>query len=445
MKTTSVITAALCGLSLCTQLIFGQGSLIPPGAPAPTMKTLDQIEPRTPIGSLPYTISQPGSYYLTTSLTANPGGIGILASGVTLDLMGFELNGSGGSSAGIAVAPGLANICIRNGTVRGWRYDGVNISSANSSLQDLRVSENSGNGLVVGDGSVVRGCTASFNTGSGIVARDACSILGCVVFANQTNGISIGAAGVVRDCSAMSNRLFGVSTGRGASIQHCNAAYNNLTGIRAFAGSTVTGCSAYLNKGHGITDETDVFGAPGLSVSDCSATSNDQNGIFVTNGSAVKNCLAKGNKGNGIQACCSYGSTIPDCSVIDNQGTGVVFEARSTINGCTVSGNSFNGIDAQHDCTFAGCTVINNGVNGILVAQDGNRIDGNLVRNNSNDGIRVDAAATKNVVVRNMASGNANFQYRVPGLPGQPPAAANVVGTIVTDAANANAWANFSN
>jgi len=45
--------------------------------------------------------------------------------------------------------------------------------------------------------------------------------------------------------------------------------------------------------------------------------------------------------------------------------------------------------------------------------------------------------------VRNISSGNANFQYRVPGLPGQPPAAANVVGAIVADATTANAWANF--
>jgi hypothetical protein len=43
-----------------------QGSLTPPGAPAPAMKTLAQIEPRTPIASAPFTISAPGSYYLTT-------------------------------------------------------------------------------------------------------------------------------------------------------------------------------------------------------------------------------------------------------------------------------------------------------------------------------------------------------------------------------------------
>jgi hypothetical protein len=33
------------------------------------MKSLDQIEARTPISSAPFTISAPGSYYLTTNLT----------------------------------------------------------------------------------------------------------------------------------------------------------------------------------------------------------------------------------------------------------------------------------------------------------------------------------------------------------------------------------------
>jgi hypothetical protein len=53
--------------------VFAQGSLTSPGAPAPTMKTLAQIEPRTPISSAPFTISVPGSYYLTTNLTFSVG------------------------------------------------------------------------------------------------------------------------------------------------------------------------------------------------------------------------------------------------------------------------------------------------------------------------------------------------------------------------------------
>ena len=74
---------------------FAQGSLTPPGAPAPTMKTLQQVEPRTPISALPFTISNSGSYYLTANLTGAAGsdGITILASDVTLDLNGFTMTG----------------------------------------------------------------------------------------------------------------------------------------------------------------------------------------------------------------------------------------------------------------------------------------------------------------------------------------------------------------
>lgn len=44
---------------------YAQGELTPTSAPAPTMKTLAQIEPRIAVQSLgaapPYTITQPGS------------------------------------------------------------------------------------------------------------------------------------------------------------------------------------------------------------------------------------------------------------------------------------------------------------------------------------------------------------------------------------------------
>src|SRR5262245_25481316 len=96
MKTKSILSTAsvllLCILNSHPSTAFAQGALTPPGAPAPTMKTLAQIEPRTPISSAPFTISSPGSYYLTTNVTVSTGdAITITVNNVTLDLNGFTI------------------------------------------------------------------------------------------------------------------------------------------------------------------------------------------------------------------------------------------------------------------------------------------------------------------------------------------------------------------
>jgi len=125
---------------------LAKGALTPPDAPAPTMKSLNQIEPRTPISTLPYTISNAGSYYLTNNLTGQAGanGITITTSDVTLDLNGFTIIGVAGSSDGIFVnGINAFNITIRNGTVGNWGTDGIGASIANScQFDELRVSQN---------------------------------------------------------------------------------------------------------------------------------------------------------------------------------------------------------------------------------------------------------------------------------------------------------------
>ena len=84
----------------------GQGALTPPGAPAPTMRSLDQVYGRTDArtaltNSGAVTISQPGSYYLTTNLTVSSGSaITIATNGVTLDLNGFTIRSTEASPTG---------------------------------------------------------------------------------------------------------------------------------------------------------------------------------------------------------------------------------------------------------------------------------------------------------------------------------------------------------
>src|SRR4029079_12515180 len=136
------ITAALLWLLPFGRCLpaFAQGTLTPPGAPAPTFKTLQQVAPRTPISSAPFLITQPGSYYLTTNLTGQAGtnGITVATDNVAIDLNGFALIGVSGSQDGILVTPTPAfgnrrNVAIHDGAICNWGGDGVDVSVGDNS------------------------------------------------------------------------------------------------------------------------------------------------------------------------------------------------------------------------------------------------------------------------------------------------------------------------
>jgi hypothetical protein len=260
MKITHTIqTAGLLLSVFCFPLpAFSQGGLTPPGAPAATMKSLDQIEPRTIVNAAntpgdsgnSFIISQPGSYYLTTNLVGVSGknGIKIAANNVTLDLNGFVLLGVSGTINGIDIPGAQTNITVRNGTISGWVLNGVFSefeSSFNMVFERLNVSGNGQFGIN-SYGGVVRDCNCHNNLGTGIVCFSGI-VSGCTANNNGASGININ-CGTVSGCSAQNNGEYGIYLSPGTA-SGCFVKSNVKSGIYVYRpGSEVIGNTCIGNN-----------------------------------------------------------------------------------------------------------------------------------------------------------------------------------------------------
>ncbi|MFG0328206.1 MAG: right-handed parallel beta-helix repeat-containing protein [Phycisphaerales bacterium JB037] len=395
-------TAALIALTLLGSgvILAVAGPLDPPaGPPAPTMKTLDQVEPRTPVESLPgdatstHIISQPGSYYLTRNLQGESGkvGIRITSDNVTLDLSGFTLTGVPGSldaiNVGNLIFP-LDNIHIRNGAVVGWGFRGIDADLANNAIvENIRAMSNGEIGIRVGFGAspptgpVIRNCVAQNNALHGIQADNA----------------------VIENCVAIDNRGRGINVSSSA-VRGCVGSANDLEGIGG-SGSLVNS-STIGNRLHGVTWSGTVDA--------CRSSANIGDGFVLRPGSTISNSRASENTFAGINA--HDGVTVRDNTARDNMAQGILVASNAYITG--------------NNCD-------DNDLAGIRVEGFSNRIDSNHATNNAT-GIQV-VTIDGNLVIRNSASGNAT-NFSVPG--------GNTVGEIITATGNITAstgpWANFS-
>ncbi|MCK5850448.1 MAG: hypothetical protein KAH23_05990 [Kiritimatiellae bacterium] len=226
---------------MAAENVLAQGSLVPPneaftnGLPAATMKTLDQLEPRRPIYSLPFIIDRPGSYYLTASLEGS-NGIVIAADDVQLDFNGFSIRGLPDSGDGISVAATnhneVHNISIYNGAIIEWGEWAVNATNLfDGEVRNLKCYMNSSGGMRTGNQILIKGCAVGENGGPGIVVGDGSSISKCHVTDNEGSGIIIGIGARVSTCMTVSNEGDGMRVGSYSTVSDCLVGRNWTNGV----------------------------------------------------------------------------------------------------------------------------------------------------------------------------------------------------------------------
>ena len=309
---------------LLPALAVAQGQLTPPdGAvghdgPAPTMKTLDQHEPRRPLrpgsngvtqnANGGFTISASGSYYLEGNLTVRTGdGIVIDSGNVSLDLSGYTIFSFAGEptgadpDAGIRIAGAYTGIAIANGhiwsgtTLNGTAYAKAGFSYgvfANSTAQganritNLSVTGTHAGGIHVNGGhsSLITGCSVHTIAGHGIAGH---TVVDCVAENCGTGGINAETA-----------------TG-------CHAAASTSTGPAIYA-ITATGCTAIVYAGngdairarvaancHGIVYRNGFGMSVEKTATNCFGDSTNGTGLYAAN---ATNCFGTSTSGIGLNA-----------------------------------------------------------------------------------------------------------------------------------------------
>lgn len=408
MRVPLLLLTLTLGTGVLTQ---AQGPLQPDSGPAETMKSLDQIEPRTPIDELPYTITESGSYIVTENLNTGLNGITVEADSVTIDLQGHTLAGSGGNIGVIVFGQGVE---VRNGTIQGFETGLLLVGQSYNRFEDLAIKDNSEDGvLIIADGDEANGnvlsrLRVSGNGSDGISIQAAAGtvngnmIVNSIISDNEQAGIHLlGDAGlasgnIIRDCVVSGSGFRGVNLSSEEGGQ-CN-------------GNVVSGLNIFDNINDGLR-----IAASG---SDSEAVGN-----FVRDNQIMRNSNI-GLSVQGILGGHANGNKLLSNHIAENNSFGIYLNASGAAG--TAEGN-----------LIRDSFIVENGNDGIRLfgGTEGTRIEGNTV---AGHGTGFTIGSTSAFVFRNVSIYNtSSFSF----------SSGNLVAPIVVwsgEQTNPNAWANFS-
>lgn len=487
---------------LVAQISFGQGNLTPSGAPAPTMKTLDQVEPRIPLGSgtTNIIIETAGSYYLTGNIQ---GSISIGVDNVTLDLMGFRIEGNGDA---IDFASGTArdNIRIHNGIISAPSGNGIDFSTsetaANGVIEDLRIGSCSSYGIAVGGGFRIENCVvqgagglAGIRAGNNSIVEN-CTIMGCETGLKLSGSGAYIANNIVKGntdnydftdgnqlnlmlCEVPESIDWPCSVTFAGTLVCTNTSTNGITiasdyvtidmaghaligpGESSKSGIVIAGSTRNMTVMNGTIANWQGAYKSGLHAGAASMIKNvraytNNNGLYIGKGSVARDCVASGNLDIGIHA--NKGCALENCSASDNGDKGIYAYIGNTLHNCAANGNVNEGIHVDRENQIRNCVALENGGDGFCLYR-GNIIEHCQASFNSNsgDGAGIHATSVDNRIDGNnctyndngiLVNTNGNFIVRNTCSGNGTDynyAEGNDVGTVQTTPVGAGAWDNF--
>ncbi|MES2921215.1 MAG: right-handed parallel beta-helix repeat-containing protein [Verrucomicrobiota bacterium] len=398
---------------------LAQGPLTPPpGAPAPTMKSLSDLDakltalvakadPRTPLSQATMdaagghiTINTSGSYYLTSNLTnaTNPGWawvINITAPDVTLDLNGYTVSITGNASYAVYISAPAGGVVISNVTVRNGTLLGPKIRTAGA---------NPWNATFTGGGGFSRGiyCQKLTGTGSnhfrfeGVTARGFSNGFDL----NDSGFEQNGGRAILSRCHAIDCEGAGV-IGQFLDLADVVVSGCNTHGIRAdystlerivierCGGDGVVGGSNTL-RGVAVNNLGGTgFQLGGNSRASDIVVSNAARGVFGTL-ITLQGVSAQNNRGHGLEVSSSTASGFMLCG---NTGSGLSGSHNILTTGIS-QGNGGHGLDLLYS-TISGFTLSGNTNSGL--SGNYNSLTDGIIQGNISHGIYSPGSSVRNV------------------------------------------------